>query len=121
VSTADLRPHVVYRLRDKYGECIYIGMTHDLGMRLRHHRSDFVNPWARYVDSHEVVETYPNRTEAHAAEVAAIEAERPPFNLNHAGRDATAALEYEARWKAREPEIDPAALAELRALFSSSP
>lgn len=109
--------HHVYRLFDKYDELIYVGMTYDLQARLTHHRADFINPWARYID-HWTSEVYPDRVSARQAEQAAIAEACPTFNKNHSARRGADAADYRARYDAREPAPDLAVAAQLTSLFT---
>lgn len=112
--------HYVYRLHDKHGEVIYIGMTANVTARMRHHTSDFINPWARYVD-HWTTEEYPDAAAAHDAEIEAIAAECPPFNVNHTPtRDRDREAEYRARYDARKPAPTTDLAAMLADLFPAS-
>ena len=81
-DATDPRPHVVYRLFDAQDDLLYVGVTHSLNERLRHHRSDFINPWASLVD-HWTSEPFPNRLEARKAERALIAELSPRFNRHH--------------------------------------
>lgn len=72
----EVREHVVYRAFDSYGLLLYIGCTANLKSRLSAHSG---GPWHRYAETIATV-AYPTRTEARAAETAAIESEAAYFN-----------------------------------------
>lgn len=71
---------VVYRMYDKRNRLLYIGATSNPKERLRHHR--YQSPfWAEVVSV--VYEDHASRTDALAAEAAAILAEQPVYNVLH--------------------------------------
>lgn len=75
--------HVLYRCFDAAGGLLYIGITKDPGNRFAVHAS--ITPWWCEVAKVTLDETsYEDRGEAHAAERAAIRAERPFHNKIHA-------------------------------------
>ena len=73
------RPHVLYRFYDAAGALLYVGITCNRRARFAAHRKA---PWASEA-VRSTVEPYPDRTSAHAAEIAAIAAEHPRHNVNH--------------------------------------
>jgi predicted GIY-YIG superfamily endonuclease len=70
-------PHVLYRLFNSDGELLYIGITKDLPARLCHHRTR--KPWFSEV-TRSSTENFANRGELAAAEIRAIQNERPKYN-----------------------------------------
>ena len=71
---------VVYRMYDCYGDLLYVGMTTDIGNRLRKHGLGEKAFW-RFVVRIEV-ERFPSREAAATAERVAIEREAPMYNLD---------------------------------------
>lgn len=70
----------LYRLTDRYGTLLYIGITNNPDRRMEQHAS--TKPWwdeVRY--GH--LEVYRTRAQALAAERTAIRQERPLYNLVH--------------------------------------
>lgn len=68
----------LYRLLDRFGRVVYIGVTRNLPARLRAHRRKLGAAWYSYTS-----EEYPDAEAMLEAEAAAIHDEQPP--LNHAG------------------------------------
>ena len=113
----DPRPTVVYSLFDASGNLLYIGVSSDFGMRLTHHRSPFINPWADLVD-HWTTEEFPTRAEARQVERELIARLSPRCNKNHKRREP---LDVTPRGKDNAP-LEPAEIpgrAALLALFDS--
>lgn len=77
----------LYRLYDAAGKLLYVGISLSAPSRFGQHRD---KPWHQQVATM-TVETLPDRGAAVAAEIAAIKAERPLFNLAHAEWEAKAA------------------------------
>lgn len=80
--------HEVYRIFDAAGRLLYVGMGHDAKARIDQHHyvwgSRVQATWLMVgLMSSWCAEPYPNRTEARAAETAAIKAEHPMFNKHH--------------------------------------
>lgn len=74
------RPHALYRFFDRTDALLYVGITMDLGARLKSHRRE--KPW--WLDIHHItVEHFATRAEALAAEAKAIRAEGPLHNDQH--------------------------------------
>jgi predicted GIY-YIG superfamily endonuclease len=74
------KPHVLYRAYDAQGVLLYIGITMNPGNRFAQHSED--KPW--WADVAEIrVEHFGSRKRVLAAERAAIQAERPRFNVIH--------------------------------------
>lgn len=71
---------VVYRMYDCYGDLLYVGMSTDLGNRLKQHGLGEKAFW-RFVVRIEV-EHFPTREAALTAERIAIEGEAPMYNLD---------------------------------------
>jgi hypothetical protein len=71
-------PHTLYRLRDAAGQLLYVGVTNNLGHRMKQHRR--VQTWWGNVATIEA-EIHPNRQAVLAAEDAAILAENPRWNV----------------------------------------
>lgn len=74
------RRQVVYRCFDADGALLYIGVSGDICTRVKQHRSQ--TSWWHEV-SRVVIRLHPNRTAAFAAEIAAIRAEHPRYNVRH--------------------------------------
>lgn len=77
-------PHALYRFFDRDGYLLYIGLTKNPGTRWPAHSKD--KPWWTEVATI-TIEHYPTRAEVEAAEIAAIRAERPLYNVQHNRRD----------------------------------
>lgn len=71
----------LYRAYDSVGGLLYVGISNHFGRRWEQHAK--VQPWWPKVHR-QTVEWHPDRDAAHVAEVAAIEAEHPRFNVMHA-------------------------------------
>lgn len=69
----------LYLMRDAAGEPIYVGISDNLPLRLRVHRSQ--SPWFHEVAE---IESYPcdSRADAEELEVCAAAAYRPRHNVN---------------------------------------
>lgn len=72
----------LYRLYDRNGNLLYIGISNDPAKRFNSHR------WAKYKAWRHDIATYTaewldTREEAEAAEIAAIRSERPLHNRMH--------------------------------------
>lgn len=80
--------HFVYRLYDKRGVLLYVGVTGNFGARLSQHKGD--KWWAPFIHNHRVV-PFRTRPEAERAEAVAIRTEEAVFNQN--GRPATEGTE----------------------------
>lgn len=74
----DNDPTALYRLFDKDGALLYVGITWDVEQRMTGHRSD--KAWWPDVTERRV-EWLPNRPLALAAELDAIRAEQPRYNI----------------------------------------
>lgn len=74
------RPHALYRFFDRTDVLLYVGITMDLGARLKKHRRD--KPWWLDID-HITIEHFSSRAEALAAEAEAIRMEGPLHNDQH--------------------------------------
>lgn len=74
------RSTCLYRIYDGAGQLLYIGISHTALYRLETHFAD--KPWAGEVRRVEV-EWHETREAASAAEVAAIKAEHPRYNILH--------------------------------------
>ncbi len=75
------RKHALYRFFGAERKLLYVGITHDPGMRWRGHSEQV---WWVEVESI-TIEWLPNRDAALAAEQIAIATEDPLFNVKHAG------------------------------------
>lgn len=77
----------LYRFYGAGDELLYIGITNSIPRRLDQHSDS--KPW--YTEARRItVEHHPTRGDALAAEMAAIKAERPKYNIQHnRGRDRT--------------------------------
>lgn len=79
-------PTCVYRLRSEDGTLLYIGISNDPDQRFKAHR--FEKDWFDDVDHHDLT-WYPTRREAAEAEVIAIRAEDPLYNLARSLRNTS--------------------------------
>jgi prevent-host-death family protein len=102
------RPTARYRFYGFDGTPIYIGIAVEPEVRWAFHKT--VAHWWPLVDqSRTIVDWYPSRPEAETAEVDAIEAERPAYNVLHTERSARSAPRP-SRWaEARAAGIHAAA------------
>ena len=75
-------PTALYRTYDTSSDLLYVGISNNFGTRWKQHAK--TQPWWPEVQRL-TVEWYPNREDAEAAEVAAIGAEQPKYNIRHAG------------------------------------
>lgn len=78
-GSAKREDNALYRHYDATGRLLYIGITNDPGSRWKGHMD---KTWWHYVDTTKI-ERFPSRAEVEAAEVAAIKAERPWWNIAH--------------------------------------
>lgn len=69
----------LYRFFDAENDLLYIGITHRLEGRLAQHKR--VKPWGEVASI--TLEWHSSRRDAIAAEVEAIQAERPRWNVKH--------------------------------------
>lgn len=76
------KSQALYRFFGTDGELLYIGITNDPGARWRAHSGD--KPWWTEV-AHTTIEHFASRKEVEAAEVIAIKAEHPKYNVEHNG------------------------------------
>lgn len=115
---AVVRPQILYRMYDGSGTLLYVGITADVGQRLRDHAA--LQPWWREVRNI-TVEHYDDRAAAETAERNAIHAEQPPHNrvlkvrnrsmtislTNHQwhalGHDRSSVIRQLVRWYLTEP------------------
>jgi excinuclease UvrABC nuclease subunit len=74
-------PTALYRFFAKDDRLLYVGVTDDLKSRLAAHATQ--KSWWGEV-SRTTVEWFPGRLEALDAEIAAIQSERPAYNIAHA-------------------------------------
>jgi predicted GIY-YIG superfamily endonuclease len=72
--------HALYRFYDRTDVLLYVGITMDLGSRMKQHKRD--KPWWAGV-ANITVEHFPTRDEALAAEKRAIKEEGPLYNDQH--------------------------------------
>ncbi|MFE2850607.1 GIY-YIG nuclease family protein [Streptomyces lavendulae] len=72
----------LYRLYDRQGRLLYIGISTDPAKRFNTHRWDRGKPWRDRIASY-TAEWLDTREEAEAAEVQAIRAELPLHNRMH--------------------------------------
>src|SRR5438045_920509 len=82
------KPYYLYRLVDRDGLLLYIGCSSSPWKRLGCHfravkGSPFREEMAPLIANAWVSDPYPNWDAAHAAEINAIENERPRFNVEH--------------------------------------
>jgi predicted GIY-YIG superfamily endonuclease len=73
-------PTAVYRAYNRYGELLYVGISHHSLRRFGEHSQD--KPWWTEVDTVKITH-YDSRTEALTAERQAIADERPQYNVQH--------------------------------------
>lgn len=71
-------PHTVYRMYDRKGRLLYVGMAMYFDIRLATHKVQ--QPWFSMV-SEVKIERYPDRNSASDAETLAIRNEDPIFNV----------------------------------------
>lgn len=72
----------LYRFYDAHDVLLYVGITNNPTSRwAEHSRSKF--EWQQAVRA--TLEHFPSREEAHKAEIAAIQAEKPRWNIQHRG------------------------------------
>jgi predicted GIY-YIG superfamily endonuclease len=76
-TALDVRTHYLYRIFDAAGALLYVGITHDLGMRFDQHRRD--KPWWHQKHRH-TVEEAPSRADVMFREARAILTEHPRHN-----------------------------------------
>lgn len=76
-------PHTLYRMYDRAGRLLWVGMTCNFAARMYEHRIG--QPWFSMVD-HTEREEHPNEASAQAAERAALLNESPIFNVMHTAR-----------------------------------
>lgn len=81
--TVDPGRTALYRLYDKSGGLLYVGITNDPDVRFAKHRAD--KPWWPRVVRKDV-EWYDKRANALAAEEMAIKVKDPRFNREHSRR-----------------------------------
>lgn len=70
--------HILYRCFNRKKHLLYVGITNHPEKRFEHHRVNKV--WWKYVD-HITMTSYPNRKALAEAEAAAIQHEKPKFNI----------------------------------------
>lgn len=73
-----MKPTSVYRLRNRDGVLLYVGIAGNPGRRFEQHAGE--KPWWGEVASIDL-EHHPDRETAAAAEMRAIKAERPRYNI----------------------------------------
>lgn len=73
--------HVLYRFFDAQGNLLYVGITNDPEQRFRGHQGD--KSWYHHVATAKM-EHFETRAELMAAEIAAIEGEKPKYNKTYA-------------------------------------
>ena len=71
----------LYRMFDASGALLYIGVSKDFGRRWKEHAR--TQPWWDDVQR-QTADWFPSRRDAAEAEVAAIQAESPKYNVTHA-------------------------------------
>lgn len=70
----------LYRLSDAQGALLYVGIATNPNTRWNVHKRE--KTWAHLV-TERAIEWFPDRSAAEAAEVAAISAEKPRYNVSH--------------------------------------
>ena len=73
--------HVLYRFYNAAGDLLYVGITNDPLGRFRGHAD---KSWFKQATS-STMEHFDTRSDLAAAEIAAIQTERPRYNKAHAG------------------------------------
>lgn len=104
----EARPHTLYRFFAEDGSLLYVGITAALPTRLANHRDD--KPWWTEV-ARATITHYPDRESVLAAELTAIKAERPRYNVQHnTSRSSTVAVgtTKPTTWRgwANQPDAD---------------
>lgn len=74
------KPNVLYRFYDSADTLLYVGITDSPQNRFRSHRSD--KYWFKYV-VRSTMEHFSSRSELEAAEIVAIQTEKPKYNKAH--------------------------------------
>lgn len=82
-----MRPSVVYRCYDRYGDLLYVGSSCQWASRLSQHDGNAPAWWAESVNI--MLEHFPSTVEAAAAEEHAIATEGPRFNRSIRGQRRT--------------------------------
>lgn len=77
----------LYRLYDRDGALLYIGISINVPLRVQQHRS--TKSWGREIANVHAIE-YPDRAAAQLAEATAIRAENPPHNRDRPWADLEA-------------------------------
>lgn len=72
--------HQLYRIHDRHGRLLYVGISNDLARRLGQHAH--AKPWWDQIENIQVTH-YPNRASVAAAEILAIATEHPLHNVVH--------------------------------------
>lgn len=99
----------IYRLYSADDRLLYVGATINLQQRLRDHGQD--KGWWPEVARTEVSEPYESWGLAHAAEIEAIRAEQPVYNV----------VRYPKRWEPAVSEWDEDRWQEVKARFEALP
>ncbi len=73
-----MKPTTVYRLRDKSGVLLYVGIAGNPGRRFEQHAGE--KPWWGEVANIDLTH-FPTREDAASAEMEVIKAERPRYNI----------------------------------------
>ena len=71
----------LYRLRDAFGELLYVGITRDWPTRMTQHQRE--KPWWSDVSAVELVRVLGTRHQIEAIEKAVIKSELPTYNKTH--------------------------------------
>ncbi len=79
-SRADLKPLVLYRFFDAEDALLYVGITNSPQGRYNQHRGD--KRWFKDV-VRSTMEHFKTREELEAAEIIAIQTEKPKYNIRH--------------------------------------
>jgi predicted GIY-YIG superfamily endonuclease len=112
LTDIESQPTAVYRLYDRGGQLLYVGMTNNTDVRFKWHKLE--KRWWHLVEKKDV-KWHPDRATARRHEAAAIKSESPLYNAMHAAagphdtplRDARQKLgaivddvrvHHEARW-----------------------
>ena len=114
-ETEVLEETALYRVYGEADLLLYIGISNDFGRRWKQHAKR--QPWWAEMRRLAVDEWFDSRPEAEEAETAAIKAEKPKYNKQHAvpppRRPATAGPPTERRTMAPRVVWTPAILEEM--------
>ncbi|GHF76915.1 GntR family transcriptional regulator [Streptomyces filamentosus] len=95
----------LYRYFDTSGNVLYLGITNDLQRRESQHRRDSARTWFPLIAARTQI-WFETRSQAEAAELAALQSESPPWNVKDVSRLTEQALiaSRERKW-AKRPRV----------------